>query len=143
MTPVACDSCNMRCPVTHHIWCFVCDVLGPNFLYYYDMMRGSSVFFMYITGKPFNTQSLINNAVSNIICCLVFGNRFDYTDKEFQSILQKFNKIMHLQGSLSVQVRIHPIILFITGFSSVTKMCLIWNIAEEILLKTNTVMLDY
>uniref|UniRef100_A0A3P9CJ09 Cytochrome P450, family 2, subfamily P, polypeptide 6 n=1 Tax=Maylandia zebra TaxID=106582 RepID=A0A3P9CJ09_9CICH len=35
-------------------------------------------------GKPFNTQSLINNAVSNIICCLVFGNRFDYTDKEFQ-----------------------------------------------------------
>uniref|UniRef100_A0A3P9CJQ7 Uncharacterized protein n=1 Tax=Maylandia zebra TaxID=106582 RepID=A0A3P9CJQ7_9CICH len=55
-------------------------------------------------GKPFNTQSLINNAVSNIICCLVFGNRFDYTDKEFQSILQKFNKIMHLQGSLSVQL---------------------------------------
>uniref|UniRef100_A0AAX7UNL9 Uncharacterized protein n=1 Tax=Astatotilapia calliptera TaxID=8154 RepID=A0AAX7UNL9_ASTCA len=55
-------------------------------------------------GKPFNTQSLINNAVSNIICCLVFGNRFDYTDKEFQSILQKFNKIMHLQGSLSVQM---------------------------------------
>uniref|UniRef100_A0A3P9CQA3 Uncharacterized protein n=1 Tax=Maylandia zebra TaxID=106582 RepID=A0A3P9CQA3_9CICH len=48
--------------------------------------------------------SLINNAVSNIICCLVFGNRFDYTDKEFQSILQKFNKIMHLQGSLSVQM---------------------------------------
>ncbi|XP_003439927.1 cytochrome P450 2J6 [Oreochromis niloticus] len=55
-------------------------------------------------GKPFNTQSLINNAVSNIICCLVFGNRFDYTDKEFQSILQKFNKIMHLQGTLSVQM---------------------------------------
>uniref|UniRef100_A0A3Q4I884 Cytochrome P450 2J6-like n=1 Tax=Neolamprologus brichardi TaxID=32507 RepID=A0A3Q4I884_NEOBR len=54
--------------------------------------------------KPFNTQSLINNAVSNIICCLVFGKQFDYTDKEFQFILQKFNKIMHLQGSLSVQM---------------------------------------
>uniref|UniRef100_A0A3Q0THP9 Cytochrome P450, family 2, subfamily P, polypeptide 6 n=1 Tax=Amphilophus citrinellus TaxID=61819 RepID=A0A3Q0THP9_AMPCI len=53
-------------------------------------------------GKPFNTQSLINNAVSNIICCLVFGSRFEYTDKQFQSILQKFNNIVHLQGSLSM-----------------------------------------
>uniref|UniRef100_A0A3B3U9K0 Cytochrome P450 2J2-like n=1 Tax=Poecilia latipinna TaxID=48699 RepID=A0A3B3U9K0_9TELE len=26
-------------------------------------------------GKPFSAQALINNAVSNIICCLVFGNR--------------------------------------------------------------------
>ncbi|KAK2835771.1 hypothetical protein Q5P01_016255 [Channa striata] len=39
-------------------------------------------------GKSLNVQSLINNAVSNIICCLVFGERFEYSDKQYQSILQ-------------------------------------------------------
>uniref|UniRef100_A0A3B4F887 Uncharacterized protein n=1 Tax=Pundamilia nyererei TaxID=303518 RepID=A0A3B4F887_9CICH len=45
-------------------------------------------------GKPFNVQLLINNAVSNIICCLVFGNRFEYTDQQYQSILHNFNETM-------------------------------------------------
>ncbi|MEQ2234149.1 hypothetical protein ILYODFUR_029029 [Ilyodon furcidens] len=55
-------------------------------------------------GKPFNGQALINNAVSNIICCLVFGNRFEYNDKQYQTILQYFNEIVHLQGGLLVQI---------------------------------------
>ncbi|XP_041790626.1 cytochrome P450 2J4 [Chelmon rostratus] len=55
-------------------------------------------------GKPFQTQSLINSAVSNVICCLVFGERFEYTDKTFQNILQTFNELVVLQGSLSVQL---------------------------------------
>uniref|UniRef100_A0A668S2B7 Uncharacterized protein n=1 Tax=Oreochromis aureus TaxID=47969 RepID=A0A668S2B7_OREAU len=58
-------------------------------------------------GKPFNTQSLLNNAVSNIICCLVFGNRFEYTDKQFQSILQLFNEIVYLEGSMWAQIKEH------------------------------------
>lgn len=55
-------------------------------------------------GKPFDAQSLITSAVSNIICCLVFGDRFEYTDKQYQGILQKLNEIMYLQGSLWTQV---------------------------------------
>ncbi|XP_067368509.1 cytochrome P450 2J4-like isoform X2 [Channa argus] len=55
-------------------------------------------------GKPFNAQSLINNAVSNIICCLVFGDRFEYSDKQYQSILQALNEIMYLQGSVWIQI---------------------------------------
>lgn len=57
-------------------------------------------------GKAFNTQSLINNAVSNIICCLVFGERFEYTNKKFQLILQDFYNIEQMQGKFSVQVRL-------------------------------------
>lgn len=53
---------------------------------------------------PFNAQSLINNAVSNIICCLVFGSRFDYKDEKYKTILGYFNEIVLLQGGLSVQV---------------------------------------
>ncbi|KAM4575377.1 cytochrome P450 2J2-like isoform 1-T1 [Fundulus diaphanus] len=55
-------------------------------------------------GEPFNSQTLINNAVSNVICCLVFGNRFEYTDKQQQAILQGFNEIIRLQGSFSAQL---------------------------------------
>ncbi|KAL7397020.1 hypothetical protein ABVT39_015379 [Epinephelus coioides] len=55
-------------------------------------------------GKPFNAQSLLNNAVSNIICCLVFGERFEYTDKQHQNILQIFNELLYLQGGVWAQI---------------------------------------
>uniref|UniRef100_UPI0037E93166 cytochrome P450 2J4-like n=1 Tax=Semicossyphus pulcher TaxID=241346 RepID=UPI0037E93166 len=55
-------------------------------------------------GQTFNAQPLINNAVSNIICCLVFGERSEYTDKQYQSILRDFNDILQLQGTFGVQI---------------------------------------
>ncbi|XP_070687745.1 cytochrome P450 2J4-like [Pempheris klunzingeri] len=55
-------------------------------------------------GVPFNVQSLINNAVSNIICCLVFGERFEYTDKQYQSILQMVSELVYLEGGVWAQV---------------------------------------
>nr|XP_043895246.1 cytochrome P450 2J4-like [Solea senegalensis] len=55
-------------------------------------------------GKPFNPQTLINSAVSNIICCLVFGSRFEYSDKQYQSILQDFNELVYLEGSVWAQI---------------------------------------
>uniref|UniRef100_A0A667XJM4 Uncharacterized protein n=1 Tax=Myripristis murdjan TaxID=586833 RepID=A0A667XJM4_9TELE len=48
--------------------------------------------------KAFNAQLLINNAVSNIICCLVFGDRYEYTDKQYQIILQEMNELVYLEG---------------------------------------------
>uniref|UniRef100_A0A3B4GJT2 Cytochrome P450 2J2-like n=1 Tax=Pundamilia nyererei TaxID=303518 RepID=A0A3B4GJT2_9CICH len=55
-------------------------------------------------GKPFNAQSLLNNAVSNIICCLVFGDRFEYTDEQYQSILSDFIEMERLQGTIGTQM---------------------------------------
>ncbi|KAM9357664.1 cytochrome P450 2J2-like [Symphorus nematophorus] len=54
-------------------------------------------------GESFNAHTLINNAVSNVICCLVFGERFEYTDKHFQQILKNFNEVVELEGSFWVQ----------------------------------------
>ncbi|CAN9500604.1 unnamed protein product [Ophioblennius macclurei] len=53
--------------------------------------------------KPFKAVSMLNKAVSNIICCLVFGSRFEYTDVHQQSVLQKFNDAISLQESFAVQ----------------------------------------
>ncbi|XP_041862602.1 cytochrome P450 2J2-like [Melanotaenia boesemani] len=55
-------------------------------------------------GHPFDAHWIINNAVSNIICCLVFGCRFEYTDKQFQTILKNFNESVRLEGTMSVQM---------------------------------------
>uniref|UniRef100_A0A7N8XVC8 Cytochrome P450 2J2-like n=1 Tax=Mastacembelus armatus TaxID=205130 RepID=A0A7N8XVC8_9TELE len=53
---------------------------------------------------PFNALPLINSAVSNIICCLVFGDRYEYTDKKYLTILRTMNEIVQLQGSFGVQL---------------------------------------
>ncbi|XP_062412038.1 cytochrome P450 2J2-like [Sardina pilchardus] len=49
-------------------------------------------------GKAFDPHWLINNAVSNIICMLVFGERFEYSNDDFQSLLKTINEIFLLQG---------------------------------------------
>uniref|UniRef100_A0A3Q1FXC1 Uncharacterized protein n=1 Tax=Acanthochromis polyacanthus TaxID=80966 RepID=A0A3Q1FXC1_9TELE len=72
--------------------------------------------------KPFNAQKLIHNAVSNIICCLVFGHRFEYTDKQYQTILHNFNEAVRLQESIFIQVSLqYPIIIFKSEFNQNTE----------------------
>ncbi|XP_061093817.1 cytochrome P450 2J2-like [Conger conger] len=55
-------------------------------------------------GQPFEPQFVINNAVSNIICCLVFGDRFEYTDQQFQYLLRLMNEAFCLEGSSWAQL---------------------------------------
>ncbi|KAA0708661.1 Cytochrome P450 2J2 [Triplophysa tibetana] len=50
-------------------------------------------------GRPFDPHILLNNAVSNVICVLVFGIRFEYSDNEFQSLLQKITDVAILGGN--------------------------------------------
>lgn len=50
-------------------------------------------------GKPFNPASLLNNAVSNIICQMVLGKRFDYSDHDFQTMLKNVSEAVVLEGS--------------------------------------------
>ncbi|XP_028818306.1 cytochrome P450 2J2-like [Denticeps clupeoides] len=55
-------------------------------------------------GKPFDPHWLVNNAVSNVICALVFGDRFEYSNAEFQSLLRLLNETVYLEASISVQI---------------------------------------
>ncbi|XP_077192798.1 cytochrome P450 2G1-like [Paroedura picta] len=41
--------------------------------------------------KPFDPTFFLSRAVSNVICSIVFGNRFDYEDKEFQALMEMMN----------------------------------------------------
>ncbi|KAL2089587.1 hypothetical protein ACEWY4_014275 [Coilia grayii] len=55
-------------------------------------------------GKSFDAQWLINNAVSNIISVLVFGDRFEYTNDDFQSLLKDINEVVFLEGGIWAQL---------------------------------------
>ncbi|XP_070800392.1 cytochrome P450 2G1-like [Pituophis catenifer annectens] len=41
--------------------------------------------------KPFNPIFLLSCAVSNVICSIIFGDRFDYKDKEFLALMKMMN----------------------------------------------------
>ncbi|XP_035997292.1 cytochrome P450 2J6 [Fundulus heteroclitus] len=51
-------------------------------------------------GKPFSPAGLFNNAVSNIICQLVMGKRYDYADHRFQMMLKNMSEVIWLEGSI-------------------------------------------
>uniref|UniRef100_A0A3B5QZL2 Cytochrome P450, family 2, subfamily N, polypeptide 13 n=1 Tax=Xiphophorus maculatus TaxID=8083 RepID=A0A3B5QZL2_XIPMA len=51
-------------------------------------------------GKLFSPAGLFNNAVSNIICQLVMGKRYDYTDHKFQTMLKYMSEVIWLEGSI-------------------------------------------
>ena len=57
-----------------------------------------------LLGDPFDPRVLLNNAVSNIICQMVFGRRYDYTDHTFQKILQLLNDLLYVEGTVWAQV---------------------------------------
>ena len=56
------------------------------------------------TGKPFNLHLPMNNAVSNIICSLVFGHRFEYSDEKFLTLMKLLDKGTEIEGSIWAQV---------------------------------------
>ena len=45
---------------------------------------------------PFNPFPIVNNAVSNIICSLCFGRRFDYTNSEFKKMLDFMSRALEV-----------------------------------------------
>ncbi|XP_073454725.1 cytochrome P450 2H2-like isoform X2 [Aquarana catesbeiana] len=55
--------------------------------------------FMKIKDKPINPTHLLKLAVSNVICSIVFGERFDYEDKRFMALLTNIQEIGILRTS--------------------------------------------
>ncbi|KAM6305918.1 cytochrome P450 2J2 [Aegotheles albertisi] len=68
-------------------------------------------------GNPFDPQFKITNAVSNIICSVTFGNRFDYHDENFQKLLRMMEETVNLHGAIMSQLynNFPSIIKFLPG----------------------------
>ncbi|KAJ8362790.1 hypothetical protein SKAU_G00116210 [Synaphobranchus kaupii] len=55
-------------------------------------------------GEPFDTTLPVNYAVSNIICAIIYGSRFDYADPAFQNRVDRANENIHLAGSAEIRL---------------------------------------
>ncbi|XP_075430111.1 cytochrome P450 2D17-like isoform X2 [Ascaphus truei] len=55
-------------------------------------------------GHPFDPRFIINNAVSNMICSIAFGDRFDYDDVKFQRLLRLFEETFKAESGLLAQI---------------------------------------
>ncbi|XP_067166989.1 cytochrome P450 2D6 isoform X3 [Apteryx mantelli] len=67
-------------------------------------------------GRPFDLRFLVNNAVCNVICTTIYGERFDYGDKTFKELLCLFeNSLKEEAGFLPQLLNAVPILLRIPG----------------------------
>ncbi|KAM7181802.1 cytochrome P450 2D17-like [Macrochelys suwanniensis] len=67
-------------------------------------------------GHPFDPHFLINNTVSNVICSLIYGERFDYDNKKFQRMLHLFEQTFNEEaGFLPQLLMVVPWLLRIRG----------------------------
>ncbi|KAM3598030.1 uncharacterized protein V6R79_012537 [Siganus canaliculatus] len=58
-------------------------------------------------GEAFDTTQPVGYAVSNIICSVVYGKRFEYDDPVFKSMVARANKNTQLLGSPTIQLYNH------------------------------------
>uniref|UniRef100_UPI00398F8A07 cytochrome P450 2K1-like n=1 Tax=Pristiophorus japonicus TaxID=55135 RepID=UPI00398F8A07 len=67
-------------------------------------------------GQPFNPTIKLSSAVANIICSIVFGDRFDYEDEGFVNLVECVNADMQRGGSPLVQLyNAFPFLGFLPG----------------------------
>ncbi|XP_063793895.1 cytochrome P450 2H2-like [Pseudophryne corroboree] len=59
---------------------------------------------MQIQDTPFDPTHLLGLAVSNVICSVVFGERFDYEDNKFMTLLSYLREMFKQLNSLSGQL---------------------------------------
>ncbi|XP_069918297.1 cytochrome P450 2F5 isoform X6 [Oryctolagus cuniculus] len=55
--------------------------------------------FQATAGAPLNPRQLLDNAVANVICSVVFGHRYGYTDPEFRRLLDLFHDNFRIMSS--------------------------------------------
>ncbi|OBS58958.1 hypothetical protein A6R68_09917, partial [Neotoma lepida] len=59
---------------------------GVDFYWEFEESNNDSV--IHVVRQPFDPHFKINNGVSNIICSITFGKRFEYDDGQFQELLR-------------------------------------------------------
>ncbi|XP_061315548.1 cytochrome P450 2H1-like [Pezoporus flaviventris] len=62
------------------------------------------LFFFLVAERPFNPGRFLIHAVSNIICSIVFGDRFDYEDKNFLTLIDLLEENTKYQNTIQTQL---------------------------------------
>ncbi|XP_067674837.1 cytochrome P450 2B4-like [Haliotis asinina] len=65
-------------------------------------------------GQGFNIERLVQNAVSNVICSIVFGKRFEYTDPVFVRFLKAMDELFK-NSAISGILSVFPAVRYLPG----------------------------
>ncbi|XP_071368980.1 cytochrome P450 2F5-like isoform X2 [Centroberyx affinis] len=85
---------------------------------------------------PFDPTFLLSCTVSNVICCLVFGQRFSYDDKHFLRLLNNFTEIVKFASCPLGQIyNVFPWLLERLPGQQHTMFALIEEVREFIMMK--------
>ncbi|XP_014678202.1 PREDICTED: cytochrome P450 2B19-like isoform X2 [Priapulus caudatus] len=63
-------------------------------------------------GAPFNPRRIMKQAASNVICSINFGDRFEYSDKRFQHLMNLTDELFSMR-IITNAVNVMPILRFI------------------------------
>ena len=55
-------------------------------------------------GKPFDPKFLFLNSISNVLCSVMFGHRYEYSDDDFRYIMDCLDRQTKLVGSGGAQI---------------------------------------
>ncbi|XP_043945730.1 cytochrome P450 2K1-like [Protopterus annectens] len=67
-------------------------------------------------GQPFENTLIMNSALANIICSIIFGHRFEYDDSTFIQFLKIINESVRLSGSFIIRLyNAFPFLGFLPG----------------------------
>ncbi|KAJ8283585.1 hypothetical protein COCON_G00024350 [Conger conger] len=69
-----------------------------------DELHHLTKMFQNFKGEPFDTTLPVNYSVSNIICAIMYGSRFDYTDPIFQRMVNRANESIRILGSAEIRL---------------------------------------
>ncbi|XP_006880428.1 PREDICTED: cytochrome P450 2C18-like isoform X1 [Elephantulus edwardii] len=63
-------------------------------------------------GSPCDPTFILGCAPCNVICSIIFHNHFDYKDKDFLKMMEKFNENVHIMSSPWIQIcNMFPILM--------------------------------
>ncbi|XP_078520317.1 cytochrome P450 2K1-like [Lissotriton helveticus] len=69
-----------------------------------DELQALITHFESYKGNPFDTRIILNSAVSNVICSIIFGKRFEYEDPTFLTLIHLLSENIRLIGTSQVQL---------------------------------------
>ena len=71
-------------------------------------------------GKPFDPVHLVNNAISNIICTISYGQRYDYNDPTFRDLLANMD-VLFKASTISLILWGIPMMSYFPRFKRLNK----------------------
>lgn len=83
----------------------------------HEILKARYLFLLVVAEQPLNPGGFLIHAVSNIICSIVFGDRFDYEDKNFLTLIDWIEENNKLQTSVQAQVCLVLFNIFVSYYN--------------------------